>query len=150
MKSAAPGKSTSAVEVTNVSVHGFWILIHDREVFVSFKDFPWFEEASIQELVAVDLPSPHHLYWPALDIDLTVDSLDHPERYPLVSRRHRHSRTPGSQRIDKVASDALRQGYTLGMKIAVSMPDEVFAKAERLARRARLSRSAIFSAALKE
>ena len=94
MKSAPPGKSTSAVEVTNVSVHGFWILIHDREIFVSFKDFPWFEEASIQELVAVDLPSPHHLYWPALDIDLTVDSLDHPERYPLVSRRHRHSRNP--------------------------------------------------------
>ncbi len=94
MESAPPGKSTSAVEVTNVSVHGFWILIHDREVFVSFKDFPWFEEASIQDLVAVDLPSPHHLYWPALDIDLTVDSLDNPERYPLVSRRHRRSRTP--------------------------------------------------------
>ncbi len=36
------------------------------------------------------------------------------------------------------------------MKTAVSIPDEVFEKAERLARRARLSRSAIFSAALKE
>jgi hypothetical protein len=34
----------------------------------------------------VTLPSPHHLYWPDLDIDLAVDSLDHPERYPLVSR----------------------------------------------------------------
>ena len=92
MKSALLGKSTSAVEVTNVSVHGFWTLIHDREVFVSFKDFPGFEEASIQDLVAVDLPSPHHLYWPALDIDLAVDSLDHPERYPLVSRKHRRPR----------------------------------------------------------
>ena len=36
------------------------------------------------------------------------------------------------------------------MKTAVSIPDEVFEKAERLARRALLSRSAIFSAALKE
>ena len=36
------------------------------------------------------------------------------------------------------------------MKTAVSIPDEVFEKAERLARRARLSRSALFSAALKE
>ena len=36
------------------------------------------------------------------------------------------------------------------MKTAVSIPDDVFEKAERLARRARLSRSAIYSAALKE
>ena len=58
----------------------------------SHKDFPWFAEASIQDLVAVDLPSPHHLYWPALDIDLAVDSLDHPERFQLVSRKHQRSR----------------------------------------------------------
>jgi hypothetical protein len=26
-----------------------------------------------------------HLYWPALDVDLTLESIRHPERYPLVS-----------------------------------------------------------------
>jgi metal-responsive CopG/Arc/MetJ family transcriptional regulator len=36
------------------------------------------------------------------------------------------------------------------MKTAVSIPDEVFEKVERLARRARKSRSEVFSAALKE
>ena len=41
-------------------------------------------------------------------------------------------------------------GYTLGMKTAVSIPDEIFEKVDRLARRARRSRSAVFSAALKE
>ena len=41
-------------------------------------------------------------------------------------------------------------GYTPGMKTAVSIPDEIFKKVERLARRARRSRSAVFSAALKE
>lgn len=41
-------------------------------------------------------------------------------------------------------------GYTQGMKTAVSVPDEVFEKVERLARRARKSRSQVFSAALKE
>ena len=86
MKSAQRGKGTSDVEVTNVSQHGFWILIGKREIYVSFKDFPWFEEASIRQLTTVELPSPHHLYWPELDVDLAVDSLDHPERYPLVSR----------------------------------------------------------------
>lgn len=86
MKSVQRGKSTSDVEITNVSQHGFWIFIGDREVYASFREFPWFEDASIRELTAVELPSPHHLYWPELDVDLAVDSLDHPERYPLVSR----------------------------------------------------------------
>jgi hypothetical protein len=29
---------------------------------------------------------PHHLYWPDLDIDLAVESIRHPEQFPLVSR----------------------------------------------------------------
>jgi antitoxin MazE6 len=36
------------------------------------------------------------------------------------------------------------------MKTAVSIPDEVFAKADRLARRSKRSRSELFSAALSE
>lgn len=85
MKSATLGTSTSEVEVTNVSKHGFWLLIHDREVFVSFEQFPWFKDAPIGKLLNVELSSPHHLYWPELDIDLAVESLYHPERFPLVS-----------------------------------------------------------------
>lgn len=93
-----PADNTSDVEVTNVSQHGFWIFIGDREVFVWFADFPWFERASIRELTTVELPSRHHLYWPELDIDLAVDSLDHPDHYPLVSRsrfRRKQAVRPG-------------------------------------------------------
>ena len=86
MTSVAPGTSTSEVEVTNVSKHGFWLLIRDQEVFVPFTEFPWFRDASIGQLLNVQLPSPHHLYWPDLDVDLAVESLFHPERFPLVSR----------------------------------------------------------------
>ena len=83
-----------AAEVTNVSRHGFRIFIGDREVYASFRDFPWFEDASIREITTVELLSPRHLYWPELDVDLAVDSLDHPDRYPLVGRGHSRS---GSQ-----------------------------------------------------
>jgi hypothetical protein len=41
-------------------------------------------------------------------------------------------------------------GYTFGMKTAVSVPNEIFAKAERLARRMKKSRSELFSIALAE
>ena len=86
MNSAALGRSTSPVEVTNVSVHGFWLLMADRELFVPFAKFPWFRDAAIGSITNVQLPSPHHLYWPDLDIDLAVESIEHPEKYPLVSK----------------------------------------------------------------
>ena len=85
MNSARPGRSTSPVEVTNVSVHGFWLFVAERELFVPFAQFPWFREAAIGAITNVQLPSPHHLYWPDLDIDLAVESIEHPDEYPLVS-----------------------------------------------------------------
>lgn len=85
-KSAPRGRDTSGVEVGNVSTHGLWLLVGDRERFLSFKDFPWFRNATIGQLTNVELLSPHHLYWPELDVDLAVESLDHPERYSLVSQ----------------------------------------------------------------
>jgi len=41
-------------------------------------------------------------------------------------------------------------GYTPGMKTAISLPDEVFEQAERLARRMKKSRSEIYREALAE
>jgi hypothetical protein len=85
MKSATHGKRTSAVEVANVSPHGFWLLIDQTEYFLSFEQFPWCRDATIGELTNVELPHPHHLNWPDLDVDLAVDSLANPGQYPLVS-----------------------------------------------------------------
>lgn len=42
------------------------------------------------------------------------------------------------------------RGYTPGMKTAVSVPNDVFEKAERLAKREGRSRSAVYSSALRE
>ena len=83
----------SDVEITNVSLHGFWILIGGRELFMSFEDFPWFQKASIGQLLNVQLLHSEHLYWPDLDADLAVDSIEHPEKFPLVSRDVRTVRT---------------------------------------------------------
>ena len=86
MKSAKLGKRTSEVEITNVSKHGFWLLIGDKERFVAFEQFPWFRNAPIGHLLNVELPTAHHLYWPDLDVDIAVESIDHPERFPMVSK----------------------------------------------------------------
>ena len=81
-----PGASTLEVEVTNVSKHGFWLLLGDEELFVPFSEFPWFKEAPIAKILHVERPQPHHLFWPDLDIDLAVESIRHPEKFPLVAR----------------------------------------------------------------
>ena len=86
VKSAALGKNTSGVEVLNVSPHGFWLLVDTEELFVAFDQFPWFRDATIGQISGVQLPSPNHLYWAALDVDLAVESIRHPEQFPLVSR----------------------------------------------------------------
>ena len=86
MSSAAPSAGTSEAEVTNVSGHGFWLLLEDGEYFVPFAEFPWFREAPIGKLLYITRPAAHHLYWPELDIDLAVESIVHPERFPLVSK----------------------------------------------------------------
>lgn len=86
MKSVLPGKRTSDVEVTNVSEHGFWLLLETEELFVPFAEFPWFRDAPLAKLSNVERPQPHHLHWPDLDIDLAVESIRHPERFPLHSK----------------------------------------------------------------
>jgi len=85
MKSAARGRHISDAEVTNVSKHGFWMLVREREIFVAFDDFPWFANAQIGQLVNVQLHHADHLHWPDLDVDLSVEAVEHPERFPLVS-----------------------------------------------------------------
>ena len=86
MKSAALGLSTFPVEITNISRHGFWLLLKDEELFLPFSNFPWFQDAAVRKILNVELLSPNHLYWPELDVDLAVESIRHPERFPLVSK----------------------------------------------------------------
>lgn len=78
--------TTSGAEVTNVSRHGFWLLLDAEELLVPFAQFPWFSKATIDQLSDVQWPTPDHLYWPQLDVDLSVESIRNPEAFPLISR----------------------------------------------------------------
>ena len=86
-----PGALISQAEVTHVSKHGFWLLLADEELFISFTDFPWFKNASIENICGVEWPTENHLYWPALDVDLSLESIRNPSAFPLVSSLTRRS-----------------------------------------------------------
>ncbi|HEY4081086.1 MAG TPA: DUF2442 domain-containing protein [Burkholderiaceae bacterium] len=81
-----PGTITSVAEVTHISKHGFWLLLGSEELLVPFEQFPWFRKATIEQISAVDWPSENHLYWPQLDVDVSIESIRDPAAFPLVAK----------------------------------------------------------------
>jgi len=86
MKSANIGADISVAEILNVSPHGFWLLAGGQEYFLAFSDFPWFRGATLQQIFNLELLHGDHLYWPELDVDLDLERILHPEKFPLVAK----------------------------------------------------------------
>ena len=97
-RSSVRGKATSArkVEVLGLTPHALWLLVDEREYMLDFVNFPWFREATIKTASEIELRF-EHLHWPALDVDLHLDALMDPARFPLLSR----SRSSGGARVRK-------------------------------------------------
>ena len=81
-----PGTVTSPVEVVQLTPRGVWIAYHDQEYFLDHDLFPWFKDATVKEVFHVQEVSPEHLYWPDIDVDLDLERIQHPERFPLVAK----------------------------------------------------------------
>lgn len=62
------------------------MILDARDVFLSYRDFPWFKGAPDKQVLNVKRPHPGHLRWPDLDVDLEEASLFEPEKYPLIFR----------------------------------------------------------------
>lgn len=86
MTSSTLGASTLQAEVTNIDRFGFWLLVNDHEYFLPYQDFPWFQQAKVEQILDVELLHGNHLHWPQLDVDLCLDSLAEPEAFPLIYR----------------------------------------------------------------
>ena len=83
MKSQARGKSTSNVEIQDVRKNGIWLYCSGKEYFLSYDDYPWFLNATISQIYNVELKRGYHLRWPDLDVELELESLDQPGKFPL-------------------------------------------------------------------
>ena len=97
MRSARPGTNTPEVEFANVSQPGFWLLIERRELFLPFDKSPRFRDGLNGYLTGVEQSHRSHLYWPDLDVDLAAESIESPERFPLVSRARPKKALQGAQ-----------------------------------------------------
>ena len=86
MKSAKRGKSISNVEVQNISQFGVWLFVGGKEYFLNYDEYPWFKKANVSAILNVRLVNANHLEWPDLDVELELESLEQPEKYPLKYR----------------------------------------------------------------
>ena len=82
MKSLKNGKDT-LVSVENITPFGIWLYLKSKEYFLSYQDYPYFQNQTLSSIQNVQLVHESHLYWPELDIDIEIDNLNNPEKYPL-------------------------------------------------------------------
>lgn len=82
MKSLKHGKNIS-VSVENITPFGIWLYVKEKEYFLNYKYYPYFKNQTLSSIQNVQLIHGFHLYWPELDVDLEIDNLENPEKYPL-------------------------------------------------------------------
>ena len=83
------GTITSAenkAEVTYISRNGLILRVKDREYYLPYTDYPWFEHAAVSDVFDVQLIGNEHIRWKNLDVDLSLSILRNPEKYPLVAQ----------------------------------------------------------------
>ena len=93
MKSKTHGSAVASVKVTDISPEGVAIVIDGRAFFMPYDGFPWFRNASAAAVRNVHRLGPRHLHWPDLDVDLEPESIEFPERFPLIFDPCRSART---------------------------------------------------------
>ncbi len=76
---------TGNIEITNIERDGFWILLPEKEYFVSFDRYPAFKQAKIEQIFNFRFDE-EEIQWPELDVDMEIEALRHPENYPLIFR----------------------------------------------------------------
>ena len=74
------------VEVTRVSSRGIWLKAHNRKFFLSYYDFPWFKNKPMQAVLHVEESLPGEFYWPEININLSIETLLSPHRFPPQQR----------------------------------------------------------------
>lgn len=80
--------SSTSVDVLMINDKGVMLSVQGQDYFLSYNRVPWMRDATINEVLDVQMSGKNAIEWPKLEVDLEVESLKHPERYPLLIRRN--------------------------------------------------------------
>jgi len=81
-----PSICFSCAAVTSINQHGFWLQFGGEELYLPFVEFPRFEDATVAQICRVECLSATRLYWPALELDLALESIRNPMADPRTRR----------------------------------------------------------------
>ena len=79
--------ANTSASVLMINAQGIMLSVLGNDYFLSYNSKPWMQDAPIRSVLNVQMSGPEAIEWPDLDVDLEIDSLRHPERYPLVIKR---------------------------------------------------------------
>jgi hypothetical protein len=68
----------SYAEVTSIDRRGFWLQFRGEELYLPFVEFPRFEHATVAQICRVECPGAATVYWPALDLGLSLEAIRNP------------------------------------------------------------------------
>ena len=71
-----------------INDRGIMISVQGQDYFLSYNRVQWMRDATINEVLDVRMSGNNAIEWPKLQVDLEVESLRHPERYPLLIKRN--------------------------------------------------------------
>ena len=75
------------VEILMINDKGIMLSVQGQDFFLSYNRVPWMKDATISDVLDVRMSGNNAIEWPKLDVDLEVESLRHPERYPFLILR---------------------------------------------------------------
>ena len=81
------GLNTS-VKVHAIVSNGITVEAFNNVYFLPYSKNPWFINASVSDVFNISPVGNIGIRWEALDVDLAIESLVHPEKYPLVMKRY--------------------------------------------------------------
>ena len=78
----------TSVNVRSIMPDGIFLTVYGNDYYLSYNRLPWFRDAKLSDIFNVEMIGDDAIRWDALDVDLEIDSLKYPERFPLVMKRN--------------------------------------------------------------
>ena len=78
----------TSVSVLMINAQEIMLSVKGNDFFISYNRVPWLRDARISDVLNVRMCGHSAIEWEALGVDLEIESLKHPERYPLIMKRN--------------------------------------------------------------
>jgi len=78
----------TSVRVRSIMPEGIFLSLDGSDYYLSYDRLPWFRNAKISDVFNVKMYGIDGIRWDELDVDLGIDSLKFPEKYPLVMKSY--------------------------------------------------------------